>query len=165
MYCRSSLAVRRNESTAYTEVLDRLDVRTERMSEDLVAIRLHNELERMDREWEQTEERFDAETKALARTLAQARSEKPGFVLPVLGLIAGVVLLFVLEPYGMRVGSPLVQAIIIGWSGVALAISIGKVRRLERLEEAYNNLREACLTAEQSYRDGRAELSRRLDQM
>jgi hypothetical protein len=163
MYCRSSLAVRRTGSAVYTEVLNRLDERTERMSEDLVAIRLHSELERMDREWQQTEEKLDAETRALARTLAKARSEKPGFVLPILGLIMGVVLLFVLAPYGMRVGSPLIEAILIGWSGIALAVSIGKARRLERLEEGYNSLRESCITAEQEFRDRRAEIARRLD--
>ena len=55
-HCGSRLAVHRNPTAAYTEVLDRLDERTERMAGDLERIRLHDELERLDREWELTRE-------------------------------------------------------------------------------------------------------------
>ena len=163
LYCRSSLAVKRAGGAAYTEVLDRIDERTERMSEDLTAILLHNELERMDREWALTEERLEEEAVALSRSLNRARREKPGFALPVLGLLVGISLYFALQPYGMRVGSPLIETIIIGWSAIALATAIGKARRLDRLEQAYSTLREAHLTAAQEYNDKRREVVLRLD--
>jgi hypothetical protein len=56
--CGSRLAIKRTPGAAYTEVLDRLDRRTERMAADLETIRLQNELERIDREWESEREQY-----------------------------------------------------------------------------------------------------------
>jgi DNA-directed RNA polymerase subunit RPC12/RpoP len=51
-HCGSRLAIHRTGTAAYTEVLEEIRDRTARMAEDLGHIRLQNELERLDREWE-----------------------------------------------------------------------------------------------------------------
>lgn len=51
-YCGSRLEIHRTVSAVYTEVLDRLDQRTEQIAEDVDALRRHAELEALDREWQ-----------------------------------------------------------------------------------------------------------------
>ena len=52
-HCGSSLAVRRTGSSLYTELLEKLDRRTEGMSDQLAEIAYRAELERIDREWDE----------------------------------------------------------------------------------------------------------------
>ena len=57
-YCGSRLVIKRSATAAYTEVLERLDQRTASMSADLEAIRLQNQLEQLDREWQMEREQY-----------------------------------------------------------------------------------------------------------
>jgi DNA-directed RNA polymerase subunit RPC12/RpoP len=57
-HCGSRLAIKRTENAAYTEVLGNISQNTEtisrhtgQMSNDLAAIRLQNELDRLERDW------------------------------------------------------------------------------------------------------------------
>jgi hypothetical protein len=50
--CGARLAVVRSESSAYTEMLEQLDKKTDAIAEQLAEIQRHNEVERIDREWE-----------------------------------------------------------------------------------------------------------------
>ncbi|MBN1516753.1 hypothetical protein JXA32_09315 [Candidatus Sumerlaeota bacterium] len=51
-YCNSKLSVHREGSASYTEVLEKIEQRTEKIDENLEIIKLQHELERLDREWE-----------------------------------------------------------------------------------------------------------------
>ncbi len=57
-YCSSRLVVRRSGGAIFTEVLAEIREKTERMSENLEVIRLQNDLERLDREWQMGRERY-----------------------------------------------------------------------------------------------------------
>src|SRR5687768_2326314 len=48
-YCNSQLAVHRTDSAAYTEVLHAVKANTDRIADDVGAIRVQNELEALDR--------------------------------------------------------------------------------------------------------------------
>src|SRR5438034_11615303 len=50
-YCGSRLEVHRSGSSLYTEVLEAIDQRTQRMEQDLGLIKRQNEVGRLDREW------------------------------------------------------------------------------------------------------------------
>ena len=50
-HCGSRLEVHRSGNAAYTEVLDAIQEHTERIAQDVGAIRRQNELEQLDREW------------------------------------------------------------------------------------------------------------------
>jgi|GEM_PF-666638 len=52
-YCKSQLEVKRADSVVTTEVLRQISDNTAAIAEDLQAIRLESELERLDREWRQ----------------------------------------------------------------------------------------------------------------
>ena len=88
-HCRSQLVVKRTGSAVYTEVLNRIDTRTERMAEDLEALRLQSELDRLDREWEQVEHDWWSRGSLSA---PEARARSAGMRVAV---ILAVVLLFI----------------------------------------------------------------------
>ncbi|MEI8196841.1 MAG: hypothetical protein WCI73_13155 [Phycisphaerae bacterium] len=54
-YCNSQLEIKRTESTITTEVLQQINQNTASMAEDLHALRRETEIERLDREWNQTQ--------------------------------------------------------------------------------------------------------------
>lgn len=56
MYCKSELTVQRNEGAISTEVLQRIEQKTDRMADNLGVLRLQGELELLDREWQMKRE-------------------------------------------------------------------------------------------------------------
>jgi len=56
--CGARLAVKRSATAAYTEILEGLDRKTDAIAEKLATIERQNELERIDREWEQEREQY-----------------------------------------------------------------------------------------------------------
>jgi hypothetical protein len=55
-YCGSRLEVHHSGGAAYTSLLQSIDQRTEQIAEDVETIKLQNELERLDREWQMARE-------------------------------------------------------------------------------------------------------------
>jgi DNA-directed RNA polymerase subunit RPC12/RpoP len=51
-HCGARLAVKRTATSAYTEILEKIDQKTDAIAAQLAEIARHNELERLDREWE-----------------------------------------------------------------------------------------------------------------
>jgi DNA-directed RNA polymerase subunit RPC12/RpoP len=56
-YCSSKLEVHRSGGAIYTEVLEALQKRTEEIADDVEILKLQNELERIDREWQADREK------------------------------------------------------------------------------------------------------------
>lgn len=57
-YCSSRLEVKQTSGAIYTEVLEAIDEKTERIVQDLELIKLQNRLEQLDREWAMEKERY-----------------------------------------------------------------------------------------------------------
>ncbi len=57
-HCGSQLAVRRNESVAWSEQLDKLDRRTDQIAEQVSHLAQESELARLDRQWEAERESY-----------------------------------------------------------------------------------------------------------
>lgn len=51
-HCAASLAVRRNESVTYTEVVEKLVAHTSKLTEQVAHLRYQTELSRIERDWE-----------------------------------------------------------------------------------------------------------------
>ncbi len=92
-HCGSCLSITRSDSAAYTEVLAQIGQHTEQMSNDLIAIRLHNELERLDRDWQTQREQEEARLTNLSKTVSEAKKLDKGTTRPILGLMVGGILL------------------------------------------------------------------------
>jgi hypothetical protein len=58
VYCSARLSIQRSGSVIYSEALDKIEKRTERISEDLETIKLQNELESLDRQWMLDRDRY-----------------------------------------------------------------------------------------------------------
>lgn len=65
-YCGSQLMVHQEGGSLYTEVLSQIDARTENIQKDVQIIKLQNDLERLDREWQSQnlEEKIEESGKA-----------------------------------------------------------------------------------------------------
>jgi len=62
-FCSSRLAVEHSESAFYTRVLEALENQTSAVSGDLETIKIQNEIERLDREWQMQREQLCLRTK------------------------------------------------------------------------------------------------------
>ncbi len=56
MYCKSELTVQRSDGAVCTEVLQRIEQKTDRMADNLGVLRIQGELELLDREWQMKRE-------------------------------------------------------------------------------------------------------------
>jgi len=59
-YCSSRLEIRQSGGAVYSEVLEKIEQNTERIADDLEAIKAQNEIERLDREWQMGMDRYKA---------------------------------------------------------------------------------------------------------
>jgi uncharacterized Zn finger protein (UPF0148 family) len=57
-FCSSRLAIEHSESAFYTRVLEALENQTSVLSQDLETIKVQNEIERLDREWQMQREQL-----------------------------------------------------------------------------------------------------------
>ena len=57
-YCGAKLEVVHDATTTHTRLLEKLEKQTEEMADDLKVIRLQNELEKLDREWDREMQGF-----------------------------------------------------------------------------------------------------------
>ncbi len=57
-YCGARLEIVRDATTTHSRLLDQIEKRTGEMAKDLKVIRLQNDLEQLDREWEQNRARY-----------------------------------------------------------------------------------------------------------
>jgi len=63
-FCSSRLAVEHSESAFYTRVVEAIEQQTNALSQDLETIKLQNEIERLDREWQMDREQLCHRTKS-----------------------------------------------------------------------------------------------------
>lgn len=90
-YCKSRLAVKCSTSAVYTEVIEEIREKVTDIHEDVEVIRLQNELERIDREWELEKTDYMVRTKAGHLVLPSLGF---GAVVPgALAIIGGLILL------------------------------------------------------------------------
>ena len=91
-FCGSKLEIVHEATTTHSRLLEEIGEKTDRMSEDLKVIRLQNELEQIDREWQAQREGLMTRNKDGSRS-------KPSVVGSVFG--AGVAVVFGLIWIGM----------------------------------------------------------------
>ncbi|MFT7677849.1 MAG: hypothetical protein ACI8QC_001835 [Planctomycetota bacterium] len=93
-FCSVRLAVKRTDSAAYTEVLEAIDERTERIAEDVETIKLQNKLERLDREWSEQRQSFMTLGQDGVQRIPSGSGSLAGSLM---GVIGGIVFMGVLQ--------------------------------------------------------------------
>jgi hypothetical protein len=137
-YCGARLEVHRTGGALYTQVLESIDQRTQRIEQDVEAIRRQNEVERLDREWQMRREQL------------MVRGEDGGASIPsaVGGLVGGLIaaafgIFFAVT--ASRDGAPAIFPIfgvvfvLVGIGG-AIA-SVGKAAQYRDAEQRYRRQR------------------------
>lgn len=147
-HCGSGLAVRRDPSVHYTEALDRIEQHTGRISEDIQVIRLQNDLEQLDRDWERRRRRYYIRLRD-GRYIAPTM----GYVITSILITVGVALFTIVwfaSSFQSQAGG---GAQFFGWIGVLLVAvavvnvvtSYTRVSRYRRAVQAYTSRREEII--------------------
>ena len=150
-HCNSQLVIRRNDTARYTETLDRIEGYTERIAEDVEYIRLQNDLERLDREWQVERRRF-----LMRERRGASRLPTRGYVISrVLVSIVALVLVTFWFGFASSAGD---AALFFGWFGLVV-VAITLVSAVTSLIKGVN-----YAAAKQEYHRRRQEILRRLSQ-
>src|SRR5437867_7863955 len=92
-YCGSRLAIKNSDGVYYSEVLTQIDKHTGQMANDLQFMRLRQELEHLDAEWQRTNGQFlarKADLEASMSALRKRYEQGIWWVISVLMLIVGL---------------------------------------------------------------------------
>jgi hypothetical protein len=141
-HCGSRLEIHRTGSAAYTQVLDQIDRRTRNIEQEIEALRLQQELEQLDRDWErQRAELLDRDRRGRTSPPDTAGAIIGPFVMCVFGAIWIATSASSGAPGAM---SLLGLGIIVAGIIVAL-VGVGKAARYQDAQTAYHRRRTALL--------------------
>ncbi len=90
-YCHARLEVVHDTSTTHTKLLEQLDQRTESLARDIKVLKLENELERLDREWESTRQAMMVRGKDGSVSEPNATSATFGGIMAIVGGVAWMI--------------------------------------------------------------------------
>lgn len=150
-YCGARLEIIREATTTHSRVLDKIEKRTGEMADDLKVIRLQNDLERLDREWEQERARY------LVRNQDGGVSEPS----PVAAVIGGVVMIgfaifwmsFTSSMHAPAI-FPLFGIVFIGAALFMIMTSLTKAQGMRNGEANYQTRRSRLLAEMERVRKG-----------
>lgn len=128
--CGARLAVKRSESAAYTEILEGLERKTDAIAEQLAEIQRQNELERIDREWEQERRQW------FTRNKDGSMSEPSAAMGVVMAIVAAVFGVFWVG-FAASMGAPCMFMVMGGGiCGLAVVLGFAAVQKAKHYEEA-----------------------------
>lgn len=137
-FCKAKLAVKHTSSTVFTEVIEQLAETTARMAGNLEVIEIQNDIEKLDREWEQDEQNYMVKTKH-----GQQRPGSPAG--QIVGAVVGVGFLIFWISSASSMGAPtpfvlfgVVMLVIVIGSTVS---SVGKFNAREAAHDGYQKRR------------------------
>ena len=154
-HCGSRLVVNRTGNAHYTETIEQLSKRAERMEDDIDRLGLENDLERLEREWQQEREQYMVRGKDGSLT-------EPGSAVAsnvVIGAFCGLLLLLTIlyfAPWGAAAG-PLWLAVLVfaGFIGWSIFDAKSKLSRYEAAIQEYERRRSEIVRQIQTTRDNR----------
>ncbi len=148
-YCSTRLEVHRTGSAAYTETLESIDDRTRKIADDVAALKLHSELEEIDRQW-------DARRAALLIRDKRGNAHVPTRGGTLIGsfLVAGFGVLWTVMALAITRNSPFpLVGVVFPLFGVLFVVgaifagvsALGKAETYQRERAAYDGRRRALL--------------------
>ncbi|HEX8523462.1 MAG TPA: hypothetical protein VF669_14510 [Tepidisphaeraceae bacterium] len=138
-YCKSQLEIRRSGSAVYTEVLEQIEQRTQRIEEDVQAIKLQNEIEALDREWEAQRQSLMVRNK---HGVAQMPSVVGGAIGAVFAVVVGIGWIAITTSFGAPGFFPLFGVLFILLGVVGGITSMVKAGAYQNAEADYLRRRE-----------------------
>jgi len=146
-HCSSQLAVRREASVTYTELIQQVSDRTERLTEQVVQLRYESELDRIDRDWEHQRE-------SLMITNKNGRQSEPSYLQAVVvAVVGGGMCIFAMSVFG-PMGVPFLLIVVIMFAGVCYktaSFSAAKQRYQQRRRSVtMDDIRERVIAEQES---------------
>lgn len=146
-HCGARLAVKRTGNSAYTEILEKLDQKTETIAAQLEEIRRQNEVERIDREWEQEREKYMTKHKDGSRSEPNAAG---GIVMGILFVGFGLFWLVMASQASAVMG--LFGFVFIGFAVYSAIQNTRMADEYAKAQERYRQRRAKALAGEQEDR-------------
>jgi hypothetical protein len=141
-YCGSQLAIHQSGGAFYTEVLQDIDARTQRIEQDVQEIKRQNAIEQLDREWESRRQSFMVRNKDGSTRIPTTAG---GIIGAFIAIVAGVAWMIFTSSAGAPAFFPLFGLVFIG-AGVFGAISsMTKATGYEQAEVFYQRRRQELL--------------------
>jgi len=141
-YCSSRLEVHRSGGAVYTQVLESLERRTEKIAEDVETLKLQNRLERLDRDWMLERDQYLVRGKDGGRHLPS----KTG-VLIMLVFVVGFGIFWTVSAAEIGLVPAICGIFVIGFAVVTLATLFFKRDQYERRRRTYEAERRRLLRA------------------
>lgn len=153
-YCSSKLEVHQSGGAIYTQVLEALQKRTEEIADDVEILKLQNELERIDREWQSTRE-------SCMITGKNGVKSEPS---PIGGTIGAVIAIGFGIFWTVTAGSMAPSMAIFGVVFIGLAIfglfnNLMKSNQFSEKKQEYEQRRRKVLQAIRDFENGRQQVS------
>jgi hypothetical protein len=148
-YCGAQLEIKRSGSAVYTEVLQRIDSRTQRIEQDVEHIKRQNQVEQLDREWMLRREQYMSRNKDGSRSIPSAAGSVFGAVVAV---IFGIIWIGVASTSGAPGFFVLFGLVVVIGAVVSSIVGIGKSARYTEAERAYQLQRDALMRSHEQER-------------
>lgn len=164
-YCKARLAIKRNASTAYTEVLTQIGENTGQMAGDLRFMRLKQQLQLLDEHWQEQDQQFRQQQTTLQAKAASAnKSSRSTRAYSVLGMIIGIfVALDALSVTSSGASFLVCGLFIIAFAALGIWTSTTKGRKYSELINEVDNVTRIYNEAKHTYQTQRADISSKLD--
>ncbi len=145
MFCNTALSIQKSEGAAYTETLEKIEERTETIAEDVETLKVQNELQRLDREW-------DNERQGLMMRNRNGHESVPtqvGAVLVLLFMAGMALAMFILAPQaGVPPAARSLISVFMLVFGVVMAVTmVSKAKRYQEARRRYEDRRRKFLSA------------------
>ena len=132
-FCGSKLEIVHGTTTTHSRLLEEIGEKTDRMSEDLKVIRLQNELERVDREWQVQREGLMTKDKDGGRSKPTAGGSVIGAAI---AAVFGIIWIGMASSVSSAGGPAGIQLFGVVFIVAAIFMAIGGVNRAGRYQQA-----------------------------
>ena len=135
-YCKSRLEIKRSESACFTQVLEEVRDDVHDMAEDLETIRLQNELERIDREWDMEREGYMIHTKH-GKVSPESGGGAGAIIGGIIAIVFGIFWISMTSKMGAPGIFPLFGLVFIGIAVVSIASGASKSQTYSSAKQKY----------------------------
>jgi DNA-directed RNA polymerase subunit RPC12/RpoP len=150
-YCSSKLEIHRSGGAIYTEVLEALQKRTAEIADDVEILKLQNELERIDREWQ-------AERESCLSRDKNGNVSEPSAGGGTIGMIVAIgfgIFWIVMAAGSPAPGMALVGVLVIAFAIIGFFVSLGKASMFAEKKQAFERRRATVLQAMREFENVR----------
>ena len=141
-YCSSRLEVKQSSGAIYTEVLEAIDEKTDRIVEDLEVLKLQSRLEQLDREWEAERDQY-LPRGTQGETMVPTRGVI--VVVGIIGCIFGLFWIILTRLMGVHILFSLFGIVIVVGVIAVIIKAVSGAKIYERRKQIYDNKREQLI--------------------